>query len=473
MKIYWYINRLKTMSVPELFYRIKNWIYSIFEKINYTGYFPTPRVVYFRDKILPDIGTDYQLCDSKLEIFEKELDFSTEVDWHLDLHSDNRFPLISSAEIEIRTNKHGSAKHVWEVNRLLFLPQLCLNYKKTGDKLYLVKFMNFIDSWIIENPYLLGVNWYSNIEVNLRLINWFMCWEIINGPALMRSETSFREFAENKWFSLIYLHCRHSGNHLSKYSSANNHLISEYAGLFIAASVWKFKESGRWQKFAKKGLEREIEKQHTKNGINREEAAEYIQFITDFFLVSYLVGNKTENKMSSRYEQMLMKIFDYIYAFTDCSCNYPKYGDEDDGQVFRFSRKLENNFLSLLTTGAFLFNRPEYIKSSEADLKSRLLMGNEVDGMVKSVQGKMNRQKSAFYPEDGHFIFRNIINNHEVFLHFDAAPLGYLAIAAHGHADALSFILHIDGQPVFVKYRHLYLPYGTGMAKILYQHIGT
>ncbi len=29
-------------------------------------------------------------------------------------------------------------------------------------------------------------------------------------------------------------------------------------------------------------------------------------------------------------------------------------------------------------------------------------------------------------------------------------PLGYLSTAAHGHADALSFILHIDGKPVFV-----------------------
>jgi hypothetical protein len=32
----------------------------------------------------------------------------------------------------------------------------------------------------------------------------------------------------------------------------------------------------------------------------------------------------------------------------------------------------------------------------------------------------------------------------------DAAPLGFLSIAAHGHADALSFILHVDGSPILV-----------------------
>lgn len=38
----------------------------------------------------------------------------------------------------------------------------------------------------------------------------------------------------------------------------------------------------------------------------------------------------------------------------------------------------------------------------------------------------------------------------EVYCHFDAAPLGYLSIAAHGHADALSVIVHIDGYPFLV-----------------------
>jgi uncharacterized heparinase superfamily protein len=35
-------------------------------------------------------------------------------------------------------------------------------------------------------------------------------------------------------------------------------------------------------------------------------------------------------------------------------------------------------------------------------------------------------------------------------LTFDHGPLGYLSIAAHGHADALSLTLDIDGEPVLV-----------------------
>jgi uncharacterized heparinase superfamily protein len=38
----------------------------------------------------------------------------------------------------------------------------------------------------------------------------------------------------------------------------------------------------------------------------------------------------------------------------------------------------------------------------------------------------------------------------ELFCLADAGPLGFLSIAAHGHADALSFTLSVGGQPVIV-----------------------
>jgi hypothetical protein len=59
--------------------------------------------------------------------------------------------------------------------------------------------------------------------------------------------------------------------------------------------------------------------------------------------------------------------------------------------------------------------------------------------------------RSAFYEKEGHFILRkHLDNDKEIYCHFDAAPLGYLSIAAHGHADALSVIVHIDGYPFLV-----------------------
>ncbi len=449
MNLKWYYHRLKMMSIPEVFFRIREAAVRRLDARNKTGKFPQPLIPQkftkvFNSQLKPDI-----LLESRIEFFEKELDFSGEIDWHLDLKTGNRFPLTNAFTIDIRTPRFGSAKHVWEVNRLSFLPVICLNFQQAKERSFLLKFMALTSDWIEKNPYLLGVNWYSNIEVNVRLINWFVCWEILDGPALLKVDEEFREFAQNKWFPAIYLHCQHSFRHPSKYSSANNHLISEHAGLFIAASVWKFKESEKWLRHAKKGLEREIILQHTSSGINREEAAEYIQFITDFFLVSYIVGNSTGNPFSDQYREMLQKIGNYIFEFTDDAGNYPKYGDEDDGQLLRFSSKLENNFLSILFTMAVLFDKPYLAgKCRNVDLKSKILLDNTIPAHFPVE--KKDSQKSKFYASDGHFILRSLHKKNPVYIHFDAAPLGYLSIAAHGHADALSFIMHVNNHPVFV-----------------------
>ena len=389
---------------------------------------------------------------SEIKIFGLNFDYSKNINWHFDLYSSKEFPRIFSKDIEIQSDKYGSAKHVWEVNRLLFLPQICLNYKNTNDRKYLNQFIKITKSWIQENPYLTGINWYSNIEINIRLINWFFCWEILDVSKLIKDIPDFKNFVDNEWLPVIYLHCLYSRKNPSRYSSANNHLIAEYAGLFIATSLWKFRKSGKWNTYAKKGLEKEIIKQHSENGINREEAAEYIQFITDFFLLAYVVGEKTGNPFSTGYQERLKKIFQYICHFTDRDVHFPKYGDEDDGRVVLLEPEPHsNNFRSLLISGAILFNDPVLkAKSGGIDTKNKLLFGNEGEKIYHSIKGEKINFSSSFYEKEGHFILHKQNDKGEIYVHFDAAPLGYLSIAAHGHADALSFILHLDGKEIFV-----------------------
>jgi hypothetical protein len=298
---------------------------------------------------------------------------------------------------------------------------------------------------------LIGINWYSNIEVNIRLINWFFAWEILDADQLINNNDYFKNFVDAIWIPLIYQHCKYSYANPSKYSSANNHLIAEYSGLFIASTKWQFKESEFWNNYSKKGLEIEIIKQHS-NGINKEEAAEYIQFITDFFLIPLAVGNNTKNEFSENYRNTLNDIFEYIYNLTDKDCNFPQYGDEDDGKLFCLSNdNKHNNFKSLMTSASILFLDPSYkSKSGSFDLKNQILFGSEGERVFNDIPNYKIRQNSKFYPEEGHFIFRKQTNENEIYMHFDAAPLGYLSIAAHGHADALSFILHVNGHSIFI-----------------------
>ncbi|MEI9958285.1 MAG: heparinase II/III family protein [Ferruginibacter sp.] len=130
----------------------------------------------------------------------------------------------------------------------------------------------------------------------------------------------------------------------------------------------------------------------------------------------------------------------------------PKYGDEDDGKCFIVDTDdTFNNFKSILSSGAIIFNDLLFkSKSNGFDIKNQLLFGEKGKAIFDAIPMEKIALSSKFYKDEGHFICRKQLVGQEVYCHFDAAQLGFLSIAAHGHADALSFFLHIDGQPVFV-----------------------
>lgn len=442
------------MSISEIFYRMRQLIKGYLEENFGHKVKLTEEEIVTKD-ILTGIDIRHiKTFPNNFNVFGKNFNFSKpfDINWQRDILSGEVFPPCFYKKINIRENPMLSAKCVWEINRLQFLTGICMNYraKKRSNELEL--FIQIIRSWSVQNPFLIGVNWYSNIEINLRLITWVLCWEILDADKLMSEDISFKEFIDNEWLPLIKKHCIYSYENPSKYSSANNHLISECAGLFIASSKWKFKESETWIIYSMKGLENEIINQHSKDGVNKEEAAEYIQFITDFFLLSFIVAESTGRPFSNEYKHQLFEIFCYIYNMLDCAGNYPKYGDDDDGKCFilDFDEKF-NNFKSLLTSGAIIFKNSVFkSKSNGFDLKNHFLFGDKGSIVYDSIPDIRKTEISRFYIQEGHFIFRKEEKGKEIYLHFDAAPLGFLSIAAHGHADALSFVLHIDGQPFFI-----------------------
>lgn len=374
-------------------------------------------------------------------------------DWQFDILTKRSFPKKYAKDIDIRTGGLGSAKHVWELNRMLFLPRLAIQYRNTGDVHYITLIMRLVSDWVEKNPYLVGINWYSNIEINIRLINWFLTWEILRADEIADRNTFFKTFVNETWVPTIYQHCKFSYTNPSLHSSANNHLIAEYAGLFVAASKWVFTESSCWKDYAKRGLEREIVRQHSANGINREEAAEYIQFITDFLLIALVTADYTKNPFSATYCNMFRSIVSYISHLLTVNGQFPKYGDEDDGRVFLLNKDIhDNNFTSLLQAGAIYFSDPGFLHGGdEPDQKNRILFGDKASTVFANNKEKKTLQSSKFYPDEGHFFFKKqTAPGREIYCHFDAAPLGYLSIAAHAHADVLSFVLYLDGHPFFI-----------------------
>jgi uncharacterized heparinase superfamily protein len=100
-----------------------------------------------------------------------------------------------------------------------------------------------------------------------------------------------------------------------------------------------------------------------------------------------------------------------------------------------------------------LFGRPELrLKARTFDEKSRWLLGDAAESRFAAVDpSKAALPVRHAFPEGGYFILgENFETPREVRLVADAGPLGYLSIAAHGHADALAFTLSVAGKPILV-----------------------
>src|SRR5256885_11178716 len=90
-------------------------------------------------------------------------------------------------------------------------------------------------------------------------------------------------------FRSVYQHTRFVHGYFSRHSSANNHLIGEAAGLYIAGLTWPCWPKLRdWRHAARQILEREALLQSSADGVNLEQAVCYQQFVLDLLLLALL-----------------------------------------------------------------------------------------------------------------------------------------------------------------------------------------
>src|SRR5690606_15829493 len=108
---------------------------------------------------------------------------------------------------------------------------------------------------------------------------------------------------------------------------------------------------------------------------------------------------------------------------------------------------------SLLATGALLFDRPDFAhKVRRLDDKTQWLLPDErVREFARLAASSGPTFVRREVPQSGYYILGSQLDTpEEVRMVVDAGPLGYLSIAAHGHADALSVVLSVGGEEVLV-----------------------
>lgn len=454
------------MSVPEIGHRLGRGLRVRGERFGWTGARKPPVASHSEDAppwLAGVVGIDGacyvnaadRFVAGHRSVFAVQVDGLTSDGWNRDPLTGVVAPQAFGKLIDYRDERLvGNIKYLWEPNRHLDLVTLAQAYAMTGDGRYLERLREQLESWLEQCPYPFGVNWASSLEIGIRLINWSLVWQFIGGRRSALFERQGGADLLKRWLDSIYQHAHFIRHYYSRHSSANNHLIGEAAGVFVASCTWPcWTALDKWGAEAQRILVDAAATQTYPDGVNREQAVAYQQFVLDFFILSALAGQSREPAFPERYWKTIERMLDYVHAIMDVAGTVPMIGDADDGFVVRLSQEPGFcPFRSLLATGAILFDRPEFaVKSRGLDDKTRFLLGGDRWEAVSPKVGRASPAPRRQFPDGGYYVLGQALDSaDEIRLVADAGPLGYLSIAAHGHADALSFVLSVAGHEILV-----------------------
>ena len=347
----------------------------------------------------------------------------------------------------------GDIKYVWEPNRHQEMLTLAQAWDLSSEDRYAAGCRFLLESWFDQCPYPMGPNWVSSLEHAVRLVNWSFVWQLLGGERSPVFTDAQGGAFRRRWLDSVYQHCHFITGGFSRHSSANNHLLGEYMGLFVASVTWPlWQESGNWRELAQHGFQEQALIQNATDGVNREQGVWYHHEVADMMLLVGLIGRANGIEFSAAYWQRLERMLEFIAAVMDVNGNVPMIGDSDDARLVRLDpRPGSQVYHSLLASGAVLFKRGDFkAKAGGFDDKSRWLLGDAAAEQFEALPVTEVTPQRQF-PEGGYWLLGDRFEDPcEVRVVADAGPLGYLSIAAHGHADALSFWLSVAGQEMLI-----------------------
>ncbi|MGI2033122.1 heparinase II/III family protein [Rhizobium panacihumi] len=446
MKLRWYVNRLRSMQSAEIAHRVVEKARKTISRRDRRGwqaYPPVPMKAVFpalqarvagatvvqreaiavaADDILAGkfsaLGRAWPQRSTE-NLFPDDL-------WSLDPVTGERWPGSNAYtfDVDYRHNgARGDIKYAWEIGRLQFLPVLAMHLLLSEDDRAARAIEAAIESWHRANPPFTGIGWSSGIEVALRAISVVTTRDLV-GDRL--SAETLRRMAQILSASLYWLK-----RFPSRYSSANNHLVAELAGEYLIGL-----SLGQAVEEVGKELADELLKQIFADGCGAEQTPTYAAFTIELVLfciaASRQQGRAFDEKVGER-----MKAFARFAAWLPRKMTF---GDDDEGRVLTLGN--EGDYVGSVAAAVAGFFEVPAVSTAERDIRA-LFFGTSA---------KVAQQPSGLhvFRDGGVSIWRGKAANRDIELLFDHGPLGYLSIAAHGHADALSLCLSVDGHPVLV-----------------------
>jgi hypothetical protein len=339
----------------------------------------------------------------------------------------------------------GNVKQVWEMSRHHHLTVLAAAFWVTGEERYALAVGDQLRSWWRANPYLSGVHWTNGIEAGIRLLSWVWIRRLLDEWPKVADlfEHDPEAVRQIEW------HQEYLAAFPSHGSSANNHVLAEAAGRLAAACAFPwYSRSRRWREDAARLLERELAANTFPSGLNRELATDYHRFVLELALVAAVEADAHGAPLSDGTWQRIAAMLDAAAAVLDATGRPPRQGDGDEGRGLVLDDPDLDPWAVALAAGAAVLGAAEWWPQTRPDMSG---------SVAAAVLGALGRHRDIVrpttrpdgFPDAGLVLLRTRPGDGpEIWCRCDGGPHGFLSIAAHAHADALSLEVRHEGVDV-------------------------
>jgi hypothetical protein len=362
-----------------------------------------------------------------------------EIDWHLDAVHGKRAPLDPWFKIPfLDFAKVGDHKVTWELNRHQHMVTLAKAWLLSGDEKYVRELMAQWRSWIKANPYPLGINWASALEAAFRSLSWIWVDQLLAGAA------EYAEFRAEMLPALAF-HGRYIERYPSTYFSPNTHLLGEAVALFFLGTLYpQMPGAARWKESGWRIVRREAERQVRPDGVYFEQSLYYHVYALDFFLYARLLAARNGMEIPPVYDAVLARMLDVVAALAQAG-PAEGFGDDDGGRLFNPRRNRTEQMTDPLALGATIYSRE--FPAARLTEEVIWLFGNLA--VEKLARGHSTSESDAAshslaFPDGGLYLLADSQPFAQTMV-VDAGPQG-VGRAGHGHADALSLRLTMNGR---------------------------
>lgn len=426
-KLSWYVNRLRAMSVNEIAWRLQQKRIISHEKSMFDN--DCKRV---DEKVWNSALSKLKFNRLALGVNFTNKDYTTNTGIHQLSGPDfRRWPNSFSYSLDYKQmDDLGDARTCWEKHRHFQYALIAKKYFVTKDIAILKCLEKDFDEWNKNNPFLHGIAWTSVMEVAIRAVNWMFAMAFIDDCGLSRC------MGVGVVNMVDYI-----SRHYSRFSSANNHLLVEACAIGVAGYAFN---NETWKRLALRILSEELLKQNYPDGVNKELSLHYQTFGMEAYCLFAHVMRTNGDEVPYGWLDMLEKQSEYVSHSIWKESKAMEFGDDDEGKIVDLHGGTWLHFNYILQFSSLITGK-RYNTFDDVEENINWLFTNQEIEEIKSVPIYDNT-KSRCFSIGGNSFLRDSSNR--ILIGIDHAELGFGPIAAHGHADALSLQMMIDGHTI-------------------------